>query len=73
VPGQGRLDFALLGETYPLSGGLIRNAVFKAAFRAAHCDRALTMADLHDAAEAQVRAAGLASAPRRSLPPLAEG
>jgi SpoVK/Ycf46/Vps4 family AAA+-type ATPase len=50
VPVDGAIDFEKLGEGYRLSGGLIKNAVFKAAFRAARGDRAVTMELLEEAA-----------------------
>lgn len=50
VPTDGAIDFAGLAERHRLSGGLIKNAVFKAAFRAARADVAVTTALLEQAA-----------------------
>lgn len=50
VPGADALDLGRLGEQFALPGGHIKNAVFKAAFRAASANRALTQADLELAA-----------------------
>jgi SpoVK/Ycf46/Vps4 family AAA+-type ATPase len=50
VPTAGEIDFARLGRDYCLSGGHIKNAVFKAAFRAARADGPLTQALLEEAA-----------------------
>lgn len=51
VPVAAPLDFEALGRAHALTGGLIKNAVFKAAFRAARDDRPLTQADLDRAAD----------------------
>jgi SpoVK/Ycf46/Vps4 family AAA+-type ATPase len=58
VPVRGRLDFDRLGRKFPMTGGHIKNAVFKAAFRAASQGDALAMADLEDAAREELLAAG---------------
>ena len=50
VPKQGELDFARLGARFELAGGGIKNAVFKAAFRAANGGGVVTMALLEAAA-----------------------
>lgn len=50
VPTEGALDFDALGEQFLLTGALIKNAVFKAAFRAARADKPITMALLEEAA-----------------------
>ena len=50
VPVQGEIDFQRLGADHVLSGGLIKNAVFKCAFRAARKERPITQADLEQAA-----------------------
>ena len=50
VPTDGTLDFDALGRDHSLSGGLIKNAVFKAAFRAVRAGRHLSQADLNQAA-----------------------
>lgn len=74
VPVQGQLDLGLLAHLYPLAGGHIRNAVLRAAMRAAHRGDGLRMSDLLTAADQQAEAAGLA-AQRSKLPtvPVAEG
>ncbi|MFW5968154.1 MAG: ATP-binding protein [Persicimonas sp.] len=51
VPVDGALDFDKLGARFTLTGGLIKNAVFKAAFRAARADQSVTMALLEEAAD----------------------
>lgn len=50
VPTRGKLNFERLGERFPMTGGLIKNAVFKAAFRAARRDLPVTQALLEEAA-----------------------
>ena len=50
VPLDGPIDFAALGRTYAIAGGHIKNAVFKAAFRAANNTGRLTHKLLEDAA-----------------------
>lgn len=50
VPTDGAIDFDGLAERHRLSGGLIKNAVFKAAFRAARADIPVTTALLEQAA-----------------------
>jgi hypothetical protein len=56
-----------------MAGGHIRNAVFKAAFRAASRDDVLAMADLEDAAREEMTAAGLEVEPVLTLSSVAEG
>lgn len=56
VPVEGALDLELLGRRYELAGGLIKNAVLKAAFRAAAAG-ALTQAHLERAAEEELASA----------------
>ncbi|MFZ4578132.1 MAG: ATP-binding protein [Myxococcota bacterium] len=73
VPVRGRLDFERLGRKFAMAGGHIRNAVFKAAFRAASRDDVLTMADLEDAAREEMTAAGLEVEPVLTLSSVAEG
>ncbi len=52
VPTQGDLDLEALATSYALSGGQIRNAVFKAAFRAARIEQLISQEVLcHAAAE----------------------
>ena len=50
VPIEGTIDFNRLGEAYGLSGGLIKNAVFKCAFRVARLGRGVSQVDLERAA-----------------------
>jgi SpoVK/Ycf46/Vps4 family AAA+-type ATPase len=50
VPVEGALDFVALGRVFELSGALIKNAVFKAAFRVASRGGTLTQAALEQAA-----------------------
>jgi len=56
IPCDGPIDADALGKRFALSGGRIKNAVFKAAFRAARAQRGLTMADLERAAREEVEA-----------------
>jgi len=58
VPVRGRLDFDRLGRQFPMTGGHIKNAVFKAAFRAASRDEPVTMAELERAATEELASAG---------------
>lgn len=53
VPTEGELDLGLLARRFPLTGAAIQNAVFRAAFRAAHEGRALRQRDLERAAAEQ--------------------
>jgi len=50
VPTSGEIDFVRLGTTFRLAGGDIKNAVFKAAFRAARTNEGLSQALLEEAA-----------------------
>jgi ATP-dependent 26S proteasome regulatory subunit len=50
VPTLAPLDLAQLGRQFALAGGAIRNAVFKAAFRAAREQRPVAQFDLEWAA-----------------------
>jgi SpoVK/Ycf46/Vps4 family AAA+-type ATPase len=52
------VDFQALGQRFELSGGHIRNAIFKAAISAAEVDRAVSMRHLVDAANTEYRAIG---------------
>ena len=52
------LDFSLLGESYELSGGYIKNAILKAAYRAAIEDSPITMGHIERAAELECKNAG---------------
>ncbi len=59
VPTDGSVDLAALGRRYALTGGRIRNAVFKAAFRAAsQVGGMITGALLETAAAEELAAAG---------------
>lgn len=49
VPTEGDLDLEWLGRAHAASGGQIKNAVFKAAFRAASMERPLTRSMLEQA------------------------
>ena len=62
VPTAGRVSFRSLGERFALSGGEIHAAVLRAAFRAAAEDRALSQADLEQAAAERLVTAGATSA-----------
>ncbi|MCB9727588.1 MAG: AAA family ATPase [Deltaproteobacteria bacterium] len=52
------LDYDLLGDCYELSGGSIKNAVLRAAYRAAATRQQISMALLDDAARRECQAAG---------------
>jgi SpoVK/Ycf46/Vps4 family AAA+-type ATPase len=56
VPCDGPIDTEALGARFAISGGRIKNAVFKAAYRAARAQRGVTMADLERAAREEVEA-----------------
>ncbi len=66
VPAEGEIDFARLGSAHSLSGGYIKNAVFKAAFRAARSNLPLSTALLDQAAREEAEGAeGVAGTKRR--------
>jgi AAA+ superfamily predicted ATPase len=48
------VSFTVLAERFPLTGGYIKNAVIKAVTAAAREDRAITMADLEQAAKEEL-------------------
>ncbi len=52
------IDHDLLGECFELSGGSIKNAVLRAAYRAAATGAQITMQHLDDAAKRECQAAG---------------
>jgi SpoVK/Ycf46/Vps4 family AAA+-type ATPase len=52
------VDFDVLGESFELSGGYIKNAVVRAAYRAYGQERAISYEDLLFAAEQECKAAG---------------
>ncbi len=54
VPTEGPIDFDRLGKTFALSGGLIKNAVFKTAFRAARHNQPVTQALLEACAREEL-------------------
>ncbi|MEC9442634.1 MAG: ATP-binding protein [Myxococcota bacterium] len=54
VPIEGELDLEELAKNFPLAGGYIKNAVFKAAFRAASANRGLSQQDLERAASEEL-------------------
>ena len=56
APREEPLDLDALARAHALTGGRIKNAVFKAAFRAASAERGLLMADLDRAAREEVEA-----------------
>ena len=58
VPGRAGLDFDRLGRRWSLVGGRIKNAVFKAALRAARQGGVLTQALAEQAAQEELDAAG---------------
>ena len=58
VPIAGSIDFDALGEAYELTGGLIKNALARAAYACAAAGRALRHDDLAAAAQRQAAASG---------------
>jgi len=58
APLEKDLDFDLLGECFDLSGGSIKNAVLRTAYRAAATDKPLSMDLFEDAAKRECQAAG---------------
>jgi hypothetical protein len=52
------LDHDVLGESFELSGGAIKNAVLRAAYRAAAQGQPLTMDGFEEAARRECQAAG---------------
>ncbi len=67
APTQGVIDFARLAARHPISGGLIRTAVFRACYRAANRDQPLTTRLLDDAA-AEQSGVGAEESPLMSMP-----
>ena len=59
VPRSGGFDFAYLGSAFEFSGAQIKNAILRACFVAASEDRALTQADLIEAAKTEAKEAGI--------------
>jgi AAA+ superfamily predicted ATPase len=58
APVEGDLELDWIAEKYELSGGNIKNAVLRAAFRAVGNDRAINIDDLEYAAEREARELG---------------
>ncbi len=54
VPRAESIDVEALGQQFPLTGGRIKNAVFKAAFRAARADEGVAMEMLRAAADEEL-------------------
>ena len=52
------VDFELVANAFELSGGSIRNALVRAAYRAAADDRAIGMSDIQEAAKRECAASG---------------
>jgi SpoVK/Ycf46/Vps4 family AAA+-type ATPase len=52
------IAFDLLGENFELSGGYIKNAILRAAYRAAAANESISMNHIQDAAEQECRNAG---------------
>lgn len=68
VPMDDSVDLEALGRSHALSGGQIRNAVFKAAFRAARNNGQLTMEILDKAAREELEGTeGLTGLPRKAI------
>jgi len=53
------IDWDVLARTFALTGGTIKNAALRAAFRAASVNRAITFRDLFDAALTEARELGM--------------
>jgi hypothetical protein len=58
APVEGLVDFEGLGEEFEMSGGHIRNALLRSAYRARQLGRGLSMELLREAAVAEYRATG---------------
>jgi SpoVK/Ycf46/Vps4 family AAA+-type ATPase len=67
VPTDGPIDFDALGAAHALSGGQIRNAVFKAAFRAARGNGRLSTAWLEQAAAEESESVNGVAGNRRAI------
>jgi SpoVK/Ycf46/Vps4 family AAA+-type ATPase len=67
VPTDGHIDSASLGEDFPLTGGHIKNAVFKAAFRAASANTSVTQKLLEEAAREELDSLQGVSGNRRAI------
>jgi SpoVK/Ycf46/Vps4 family AAA+-type ATPase len=52
------IDYELLGENFELSGGYIKNAIVRAAYRAAVVSRPINMRDIEESAEQECKNAG---------------
>ena len=57
-PVDDNLDWELLGESFELSGGHIKNAVLRSAYRAACAEEPVTMEIIRYAAEQECKQAG---------------
>ncbi|GAB4291143.1 MAG: ATP-binding protein [Myxococcota bacterium] len=55
APLEGEIDFAALGRKFDMAGGYIKNAVLKAAFRAANNGGRISQALLEEAADEEVK------------------
>ena len=58
TPVEDGLDFEYLGENFELTGGQIKNAIIRAAYRAVKLDQPLGVVHLEDAARQQAKDAG---------------
>jgi SpoVK/Ycf46/Vps4 family AAA+-type ATPase len=58
APVEEGIDYELLGKHFELSGGSIKNAVLRAAYRAAAKGTMITMDHFEDAAKRECQAAG---------------
>ena len=58
APKSGDIDYDLLGQCFELSGGSIKNAVLRSAYRAAATGKPLSMDLFEDAAKRECQAAG---------------
>jgi SpoVK/Ycf46/Vps4 family AAA+-type ATPase len=58
APVASDIDFWVLGQSFELSGGSIKNALVRGAYRAAAASRPIAMRDLVDAAKYECAAAG---------------
>ena len=58
TPVEGELDYEVLAESYELSGGSIKNALLRAAYKSAARGKGLTQESLREAAERECVASG---------------
>ncbi|MBN1947502.1 MAG: ATP-binding protein [Bradymonadales bacterium] len=67
APIEGEIDVELLAEWFELTGGQIKNAVIRAAYRCAAAGHGLTQTDLEKSAHQQAKEAGKLARPLEEL------